>query len=101
MASEQRRLRKRDKALLSGIGGAFSAGLPAYARFVTATEKGNQSFWVVVWDVMFVGLVLAWVAAVILSCYLDDDHPWGSFFVGLGLPGFVLGLGGAFVAFVQ
>ena len=101
MASERRSLRKRDRALLSGIGGMFSAGLPAFARFVTVTENGNQNFEVMAWDVMFVSLVMAWVAAVVLSCYLDEEHPLGSFFVGLGLPGFVLGLGGAFVAFVQ
>ena len=101
MASGRRSLRVIDKALLSGLGGAFSAGLPAYGRFVASTNGGKEDLSLAIWDVMFVGLLLSWVAAIILSCYLDDDHPYASFFVGLGLPGLVLGTGGAFVAFVQ
>ena len=89
------------KALLAALGGAFSAGLPAYGRLSLITDTGNRNLSVAVWDVMFVSLLLAWVAAIILSCFLDDDHPIASFFVGLGLPGFVLGTGGAFVGSVQ
>ena len=92
-----KRLRKREKALLSGLGGFFSAGLPAFGRVVNQTQSGEEAFTVMMWDVMFWGLLVAWATAIVMSCYLDDDHPYGSFFVGLGLPGFVLGIGGAFL----
>ena len=70
MASGRRSLRKRDKALLSGLGGAFSAGLPAYGRFVSSTNGGKEDLSLAIWDVMFVGLLLSWVGAIILRAPL-------------------------------
>ena len=100
MPSDQRRLRKRDRAILSATGGLFSGGLPAFARFVLAWQEGQP--WMVLLDVIFWSLLLAWAAAVVLSLYLDEDHPWGNIFLGLGLPGLVTGIfAGGFVAFVQ
>ena len=100
MASKGWRLYTR-KALLAAFGGSFSAGLPAFGRLALITDNGKENFSEAVWDVMFVGLLLAWVAAIAISCSLDDDDPYSSFFVGLGLPAFVLGTGGAFVGSVQ
>lgn len=85
------------KALLSGLGGVFSAGLPALGRVANKTDKGQKALDVMLWDVFFWGLLAAWLTAIIIGSFFEEEHPYEPFFRGLGLPALVLGLVSGFL----